>query len=127
MVQEHNHDELVGSIANQLEPILKKSEQGIYIYLDDVHKVCNDNFAKMLGYASAKEWADIEAPLANVVEEDQKALISAYQKAVDRFTAGDLDITMKNVKNDKKIKVKMIVVPMVLQGSVFAMHFLNQI
>ncbi len=127
MVQEHNHDELVGSIANQLEPILKKSEQGIYIYLDDVHKVCNDNFAKMLGYASAKEWADTEAPLANVVEEDQKALISAYQKAVDRFTAGDLDITMKNVKNDKKIKVKMIVVPMVLQGSVFAMHFLNQI
>ena len=127
MVEEHSHDELVGSIANQLEPILKKSEQGVYIYLDDVHKVCNDNFARMLGYESAKEWAITEAPLADVVEEDQKAVVSAYQKAVDKFMAGDLNITMKNVKNNKKIKVKMIVVPMVFQGNVFAMHFLSQL
>lgn len=127
MANEHHHEELVSGIATQLEPILKKSKQGVYIYLDDVHKVCNENFARMLGYSSAKEWADVDAPLADVVEEDQKAVISAYQESVDNFTASSLDITMKNVKNHKLIKTRMTVAPMVLDGHVFSIHFFSQI
>jgi len=127
MAQEHHHEELVAGIAEQLEPILKKSKQAVYIYLDDAHKVCNENFAKLLGYKSAKEWADIEAPLADVVEEDQEAVISAYQKAVEKFTAGSLDIAMRNVENNKLVKTRMIVAPMVYQGHVFSIHFLSQI
>lgn len=127
MANEHNHEELVGNIARQLEPVLKKSKQAVYIYLDDVHKVCNDNFAKILGYESAKEWAATQAPLTDVVEEDQKAVISAYQNAVDNFMASTLDITMRNVKNDKLVKVRMILAPIVLDGHVFSIHFLSQL
>jgi hypothetical protein len=127
MANENHHEELIGNIARQLEPILKKSKQAVYIYLDDVHKVCNDNFAKMLGYESVGAWAETEAPLADVVEEDQKAVISAYQNAVDGFMASQLEITMRNVNNDKLVKVRMIVVPIVLDGHVFSIHFLSQL
>lgn len=127
MAQEHHHEELVSGIAEQLEPILKKSRQAVYIYLDDVHKVCNENFAKLLGYKSAQEWADTEAPLADVVEDDQKAVISAYQMAVEKFMASSLDIGMRSMKNNKLIKARMIVVPIVSQGHVFSIHFLSQI
>jgi hypothetical protein len=127
MAEEHHHEELVSGIAEQLEPILKKSKQAVYIYLDDAHKVCNDNFAELLGYKSAKEWAGTEAPLADVVEADQKAVISAYQNAVEKFMAGSLDIAMRNVKNNKLIKTRMIVAPVVYQGHVLSIHFLSQI
>lgn len=127
MAEDHHHEELVNGIAEQLELILKKSKQAVYIYLDDVHKVCNENFAKMLGYKSAKEWAATEAPLADVVEEDQKAVISAYQKAVEKFMADSLDVSMRNVKNNKLVKTRMIVAPMAYQGHIFSIHFLNQL
>jgi PAS domain-containing protein len=127
MAQEHHHQELISGIAEQLELILEKSKQAVYIYLDDVHKVCNENFAKMLGYKSAKEWADTEAPLADVIEEDQKAVISAYQRAVEKFMADSLDVAMRNVKNNKLVKTRMIVAPMAYQGHIFSIHFLNQL
>lgn len=127
MAQEHHHEELVSGVAEQLEPILKKSKQAVYIYLDDVHKVCNENFAKLLGYKSAQEWADSEAPLADVVEDDQSAVISSYQMAVEKFMASSLDIGMRSMKNNKLIKARMIVVPIVSQGHVFSIHFLSQI
>ncbi len=77
--QEHHHEELVKGIAAQLKPVLDKSGQAIYIYLDDTHKVCNKKFADLVGYKSAREWADTEAPLSDVVEEDQPSVISAYE------------------------------------------------
>lgn len=127
MAEEHHHEELVDGLAKQLELILKKSKQAVYIYLDDVHKVCNENFAKMLGYKSTKEWADTEAPLADVVEADQTAVISAYQNAAERFMADSLDVTMRNAKDNKLVKTRMIVAPMAYQGHIFTIHFLNQI
>jgi len=127
MEQEHHHEELVSGIARQLEPIMKKSKQAVYIYLDDVHKVCNEKFARMLGYKSALEWAEIEAPLTDVDEADQEAVISAYQNAVEMFMASSLDITMRNVKSNKPVKTTMIVAPMVYEGHVFSVHFLSEI
>ncbi|MGB8707927.1 MAG: hypothetical protein WCD72_08315 [Dehalococcoidia bacterium] len=127
MAQEQHHEELVSGIAEQLELILKKSKQAVYIYLDDTHKVCNKNFAKLLGYKSAKEWADTEVPLADVDEADQKAVISAFEKATEKFTASSLDVAMRNVKTNKLVKTKVIVAPTMYQGHVFAIHFISEL
>lgn len=127
MADEHHHEELIAGMAEQLELILKKSAQGVYIYLDDVHKVCNEKFAKMLGYKSAKEWADVEAPLADVVEADQDKVIAAYEKATEKFVASSLDIAMRNVKTNKLINTRMVIAPTVYEGHVFSLHFLSQI
>ena len=127
MESEQHHEELVKGISEQLGLILKKSEQAVYIYLDDTHKVCNEKFASLLGYKSAKEWADTEAPLADVDEASQQAVISAYEKATDKLAASSLDIVVKNVKTNSRIKTKLIVAPVVYQGHVFAIHFLSKV
>ena len=49
-----------------MKPVLEKSEQAIYLYLHDNHKVRNKKFADLIGYKSPKEWADAEAPLSDV-------------------------------------------------------------
>src|SRR3972149_5619893 len=98
MTQEKHHEELVKGISAQLKPIMDKSAQGIYVYLDDTHKACNKKFADLLGYKSAKEWAGTEAPLADVVEDDQQAVIDAYENATEKMIASVLDVRVKNVK-----------------------------
>ena len=125
--QEHHHADLVKGIAEQLKPILTKSKQAIYVYLDDNHKVCNKKFADPLGYKSAKDWADMEAPLADVVEEDQPSVISAYEDASEKMVASYLDVRFKNVRTGKTVKTSMIVVPITDDGNhVFTVHFFSR-
>ena len=122
-----HHEELVKGITAQLKPILDKSTQGIYVYLDDTHKVCNKKFADLLGYKSPKEWANTDAPLADVVEEDQQAVITAYENATEKMLASAIEVRVKNVKTDKIIKTRMVLVPMAHAGHIFSLHFFTKI
>jgi len=127
MANEKHHEELVKGISEQLALILEKSKQAVYIYLDDIHKVCNEKFARLLGYKSAKEWTAMHAPLSDVDEASRDDVIEAYENATDKFMASSLDIALRNVKTNKLIKARMIIAPMVYQGHVFAIHFLSEI
>ena len=84
-----------------MRQVLDKSEQAIYLYLDDNHKVCNKKFADMLGYRSPKEWAETETPLSDVVDEDQKDVIKVYMSAAEKMNAGWLEVRFKNIKTGK--------------------------
>ena len=127
MQQEAHHEELVKGISEQMKPILSKSSQAIYIYLDDNHKVCNRRFADLLGYKSPKEWADTEAPLADVVEEDQQGVIDAYMNASEKMIASGLEVRLKNIKTRKIVKTRMIVTPVGHEGHVFTTHFFDKV
>ncbi len=127
MTQEQHHKELVKGITEQMKPVLEKSEQAIYIYLDDNHKVCNKKFADLLGYESPKEWADAEAPLSDVVEEDQQGVINAYMNASEKMVASAVEVRVKNVKTGKIVKTRMIIAPVGHAGHVFTTHFFSKI
>ncbi len=127
MTQEKHHEELVKGITAQLKPIMDKSPQAIYVYLDDAHKACNKKFADLLGYNAAKEWADTEAPLADVIEEDQEKVIAAYENASEKMLASSLDARFTNVKTGKTVKASVIMVPVAYDGHIFALHFISKI
>ena len=124
---EEHHEQLVKEITEQMKPILEKSKQAIYIYLDDNHKVCNKKFADLLGYKSPREWADAEAPLSDVVEEDQQRVIDAYMKASEKMVASAIEVKVKNIKTGNIIKTRMIIAPVGHAGHVFTAHFFNKI
>ena len=126
-VKKHHIEETVIEMAARLQPVFDKSWQAIYIYQDDTHKVCNKNFAEMIGYESVEEWAKVETPLTDVVEEDRPAFTAAYENASKRMEAGSLDVKLKNIKNSKIIETNMIVVPLT-DGSnnVFTAHFFSR-
>lgn len=124
--QEQHHEALVKGITEQLKPILGKSSQAIFVYLDDTHKACNKKYADLLGYKSAREWAAIEAPLADVIEKDQQKVISAYRKATETMAASSLDVTCKHIKTGELIKTKMIMVPMAYEGHLFSLNFFGK-
>ncbi len=122
-----HHEELVSGLSEQLNQILDKSDQAVYIYLDDEHKNCNKKYADLLGYKSVKEWVEIDAPLADVVEEDQEKVITAYMNAMEKLIASQVEVTMKNVKTGKLIKTKMILVPIAFKGHLFSLQFISKV
>ena len=127
MEEQEHHEELLKGITEQMKLVLEKSEQAIYIYLDDNHKVCNKKFADLLGYKSPKEWADADAPLSDVVEEDQQSVIDVYMDASEKMLASSIEVRVKNVKTGKIVKTRMIIAPVGHAGHVFTAHFFSKI
>jgi len=127
MSEQGHHEELIKGIAEQMKILLKESEQAIYIYLDDSHKVCNKKFADLLGYKSPKAWADSEAPLSDVVEDDQQKVIDAYSNASEKGVAGSTNVKMKNIKTGEILNINLIISPIIYEGHIFTIHFLSKV
>src|SRR3989338_8317019 len=103
MDEHKHHEQLIDGISKQFKEILENSGQGMYIYLDDIHKICNEKFAKMLGYTSAKDWS------------------SAMEKGI----GSSFDINWKT-KNGKSLKTNVILVPIAFEGHLMALHFVTK-
>jgi len=125
MTTHEHHEELIRNLSAQLQEILQSSEQAIYIYLDDAHKVCNQNFANLLGYASPDEWAQVTDPFPQVfvAENSQETLVSAFQRAMQQKTGSTMSITWKK-KDQDTVDTTVILVPISFEGHLFALHFI---
>jgi hypothetical protein len=125
MDQKEHHEELIGGAFEQLNEIFENSEQAIYLYLDDVHKVCNKKFASLLGYSSPDEWAMIEDPVnATVASKSQETLVKAYRKAMEKMAGSAVKITWKK-KNGGTADTTVIMVPIIYKDHLFALHFVS--
>ncbi len=123
---EAHHEQLVKGLYEQMKPILDKSEQPIFIYLDDNHKACNDKLASMLGFSSPKEWAAEQGFLeVYVAEKSRETLSSAYWNAIEKMVASTIQLTWMK-KDGSLIDSTMIMVPMFFEGHLFAVHFVTK-
>ena len=118
------HAHLIHEVGEMLAPVLSKSPQGVYIYLDDAHKTCNKKYAQMLGYKSVKEWVDNEYPIDDVDPKDQPKGIKAYMSASEKLTAGVQTATFIK-KGGKKFKAEIIMVPFTYKNEVFVISFIT--
>lgn len=124
--EQKHHEELVRGFYSQLKQIFDSSEQAIYLYLDDNHKVCNKKFASLLGYNSPEEFAKIENLLeANVDKKSQQTVVSAYRDAMDKMVGSKIDVKIKK-KSGSTVDTTIIMVPLAYQGHLFALHFISE-
>ena len=70
------HDRAAHELAAHLGPIFAESPDGVYVWLDEEHWVCNERFAQMFGYASPDELNDTPYLLQRLVHEDDQANVS---------------------------------------------------
>lgn len=126
MDEHQHHDDLIQSITQEYVDILTHSEQGVYIYLDDIHKVCNKKFATLLGYDSEDEWAKVDQsfPEIFVADQSQQTLVSSYQDAMSKDTGSTNEVIWKK-KDGSTIETEVILVPIAHKGHLFALHFVS--
>ncbi len=127
MREQREHEEALKNLAAQLKPLLEKSEQAVYIYLDDMHRVCNANLASLLGYSSPAAWAASDSPLDDFAGESQKAVIASYEAARRRMMASSLEVAVKHRDTDRFIRARLIVVPFTSGNQFFALYFLSEL
>ncbi len=119
-----HHEHLIKEVSLMLKPVLSKSPQAIYVYLDDAHKICNEKFAKMLGYKTVNEWVKNEYPLDDILEKEQPKAIKAYMNASEGYEASSISLTLVK-KNKRTIKANVIMTPFIYKDEVFVLHFIS--
>jgi PAS domain-containing protein len=118
-----HHEELIAGISKQMKIILESSQQAVYIYLDDIHKVCNGKYATLLGYRSPEEWAKEQDPLEATVERSsQEILANAYKQAMEKFIPSNIKVTWKK-KSGGTVVTSVVLVPIAYDDHIFALHF----
>lgn len=124
MTHDIHHEHLIKEITEMFAPVLQNSPQGIYIYLDDAHKVCNKKFADMLGYSSPEEWAQNEYPVSDVSQTDQEKVIQGYMNASRKFIGTTIQAKVKT-KSGKLIQTSVTMAPISYKNEVFVLHFIS--
>jgi len=126
MEENIDHGELIKKAAEHLKKMFDESEQSIYLFLDDSHKVCNEKFASLLGYKSPNEWSEVKKSFteAYVADSSKKILVLAYQKAMEGFIGSSIEVEWKK-KNNDKVRTKVILVPFLYDHHLFALHFIS--
>lgn len=128
MALEQHKMDLVDGLYQQFKPIFESSEQSMYLYLDDTHKVCNKKFASLLGYSSPQEWAKIDEnfPVAFVESKSQPDLILAFQNAMQKKVGSANNIVWKT-KTGEKVATSVILVPVSFDNHILALHFVSKV
>ncbi len=128
MDKHDDHLELIKSYAEEQKEIFDSSEQAVYAFLDDDNRVCNERFAKLLGYSSADEWMSTETngefPSVFVDEKSHETLVDTYQKTMESMVASTVKITWKK-KDSGTVETSVVFVPVVYQGHLVALHFVS--
>jgi hypothetical protein len=123
----HPHEELLDQVRKEFAEILGQSSQGIYIYLDDPHWICNDQLATMLGYGSAKELKTSAGSSfldAAVASDSQELVVNTYMNGANKKLAAAIPVTWKT-KSGGKFKSQVIFVPISYQGTGMSIHFVT--
>ena len=119
-----NHEDLIRGISEQQKSILDSSKQAVYIYLDDNHFIFNKKFASLLGYDSPRDLQEFKGSLlpALVADKSQKALVDAFQKALNNLEASSIEISWKK-KMGGEVKTNAILNPLMYGGQLFVIHY----
>ena len=121
------HEQILKEMLQQFQPVFDKSPFGVYLYLDDVHKVCNENMAKMFGLTS-QEWAATQTFLADFVsEDDQETFARNYQHQITGLTH-PLTFRFHGKRKDGSVFLaETDMIPISWRGYPIAYHFVHEV
>lgn len=121
------HADVMKEIAEQFQPILEQSPDGVYLWLDDAHKICNERLARLFGY-TVEEWQSQRSFLDGfVAEEDQEMFAWNYNH---RVAALLFPVTFRfrgRRKDGSTFAAETDMIPLSWRGHPVAYHFVRQI
>ena len=84
--QNTEHEHFLHEMLEQFKLVFEQSPDGVYLYLDDQHKICNERLSKMFGF-TVQEWSAVPNFVAGfVAEKDQEMFARNYRQHVAALT-----------------------------------------
>jgi PAS domain S-box-containing protein len=125
--QNVEHEQILHDMLEQFQPVFDQSPFGVYLYLDDVHKVCNDKMAKMFGL-KPQEWAATETFLKDfVAEEDQETFARNYQHQIAGLSHPLTFRFHGKRKDGSEFLAETDMIPICWRGYPVAYHFVHEV
>jgi PAS domain S-box-containing protein len=121
------HDVATKELAEHLAPIFESSPDGVYIWLDEQHWICNERFARLFGYESADELRDTPYLLQRIVQEDDQQLFSWHFWNRVQARAFPATLRFRGVRKDGAVvHAETDMIPLTFGGHTFAYHFVRE-
>jgi PAS domain S-box-containing protein len=122
------HDDVTAQLAEHLAPVLDSSPDGVYIWLDEEHWMCNQRFAEIFGYEGPGELNDTPGLLQRIVDEEDQVLFSwNYWNRVQPLAFPATFRFRGRRKDGSTCLVETDMVPMSFGGHTFAYHFVRPV
>jgi PAS domain S-box-containing protein len=121
------HQQIIRELSEQFQPIFEHSPHGVYLYLDDIHKVCNEQMARMFGL-TAREWAEMPMFLpVFVAEKDQETFARNYQHNILGLSHPVTFRFQGRRKDGSTFLAETDMIPLCWRGYPIAYHFVREI
>lgn len=123
----NEHEDVIRGLAEQFRPIMEQTPDGVYLWLDEAHKVCNARLAKLFGY-TVEEWSATQPFLENFVAEEDRALYSwNYHNRVAAL-AFPVTFRFRGLRKDgSSFSAETDMIPITYRGHAVAYHFVRQV
>jgi PAS domain S-box-containing protein len=125
--QNKEHEHVLGGLLEQFMPVFSHSPDGVYLYLDDNHKVCNKRMADMFGM-TIEEWRKVPNFLEGFVAPQDRELVASHYR--DHVTALGRPVTFRFHgvrKSGETFLAETEMIPISWNGHPIAYHFVREI
>ena len=125
--QNREHEQVLSGLLEQFMPIFSHSPGGVYLYLDDAHKVCNKRMADIFG-VTVEEWRKIPNFLEGfVAPQDRELFASKYRDHVMTLSRPAAFRFHGMRKNGETFLAETEMIPASWNGHPIAYHFVREI
>ena len=122
------HEVATKELAEHLQPLFDASPDGIYVWLDEEHWICNRRLAEIFGYDSPDELNDTPNFLQRRVHEDDQQLFSwNYWNRVQALAFPATFRFHGARKDGSAFQAETDMIPITFGGHTFAYHFVRSV
>lgn len=120
-------NEMLDELKEQLRPILEGSTDGVYVWVDETVKTCNERLARLFGY-TVEEWeATSDFAHTFVADEDRGHYVWNFQNRVHgRHVPATFRFTGRK-KDGSTFQAEVDMIPLSFAGQIVAYHFVREI
>jgi hypothetical protein len=124
---DEEHGQILREMADQFGPLFDRSPFGVYLYVDDVHKICNERMARM-HRMTIEEWRNTPTFLNDfVAEEDREMYARNYRHHVAELRH-PVTFRFRGLRKDGSIfAAETDMIPLCWRGHPVAYHFVREL
>ena len=121
------HEQMLREMEEQFRPLFDRSPVGVYLYVTDVHKICNERMAQMHGM-TVEEWRNTSTFLNDFIAEEDREM---YAKNYQHHVAGlrhPITFRFRGLRKDgSTFAAETDMIPLSWRGQAVAYHFVREI
>jgi PAS domain S-box-containing protein len=122
---ESEREQAMRELSEHFRPVMEGSPDGVYLWLDETHKTCNERLASLFGF-TVEEWREASPFLDNFVAEEDRGVFSwNYHNRVAAL-AFPVTFRFRGLRKDgSTFDAETDMIPISYQGYAVAYHFVR--